>query len=150
MGFIKGLFTIVGFIVVVGGAIAFIKFDGMTRISQIQKLDDNALPEYMKMFDKVLTTGDAARAMIRRVKVDADVVIFALGFNVGASEFLSKNKIATNEWGEIIVNERFQTNKKSIYAGGDCQRGADLAVRAASDGKIAAKSIMEELGINKE
>ena len=73
MGFIKGLFTIVGFIVVVGGAIAFIKFDGMTRISQIQKLDDKALPEYIKMFDKVLTTGDAARAMIRRVKVDADV-----------------------------------------------------------------------------
>ena len=73
MKYIKGLFTVVGFIFVVGGAIAFIKFDGMTRIDQIQKLDDNALPEYIKMFDKVLTTGDAARAMIRRVKVDPSV-----------------------------------------------------------------------------
>ena len=73
MKYIKGLFTVVGFIFIVGGAIAFIKFDGMKRIDQIQKLDDNALPEYIKMFDKVLTTGDAARAMIRRVKVDPSI-----------------------------------------------------------------------------
>jgi uncharacterized protein (DUF302 family) len=73
MKFIKGFFTVVGFVVIFGGAILFIKFDGMKRIDQIHKLDDNALPEYLKMFDKVLTTGDAAKAMIRRVKVDDDV-----------------------------------------------------------------------------
>ena len=73
MNLIKNIFTIVGFIVIVGGGFAFVKYDGMKRIDQVQKLTPNALPEYLKMFDKVLTTGDAAKAMIRRVKVDKDV-----------------------------------------------------------------------------
>ena len=37
--------------------------------SKVAKLDSNALPEYMKMFDKVLTTGDPAKGMVRRVKM---------------------------------------------------------------------------------
>jgi len=73
MNFIKNMFTIAGIVAIIIGAIVFVKIDGMKRIDQIQKLTPNALPEYIKMFDKVLTTGDAARAMIRRVKVDKDV-----------------------------------------------------------------------------
>jgi glutamate synthase (NADPH/NADH) small chain len=34
---------------------------------------------------------------------------------------------------------------KKVYAGGDCQRGAHLAVTAAVDGREAAKAIIKEL-----
>jgi len=69
MGFIKGLFTFVGAVVVFAIIFAFVKFDLGTRIGQVAKLDPQALPEYMKMFDKVLTTGDPAKGMIRKVKM---------------------------------------------------------------------------------
>lgn len=73
MRLIKGLLTIIGFLVVVTVGIAFVKFDLGNRISQVKQLDARALPEYIKMFEKVLDTGDAAQAMIRRVKVNPDV-----------------------------------------------------------------------------
>ncbi len=64
MKLIKGLFTIVGAIVVIGTIIGAILVG-----PKIAKLDAQALPEYMKMFDKVLTTGDPAKGMIRKVKM---------------------------------------------------------------------------------
>jgi len=73
MKLLKSLFTLIGFIVVVAILVGFIKFDLGTRITQVQNLDPKALPEYMKMFGKVLETGDAAQAMIRRVKVNPEV-----------------------------------------------------------------------------
>jgi len=69
MGFIKNIFALIGTVAVLGAAFAFFKFDLGTRIEQVSKLDPQALPEYMKMFDKVLTTGDPAKGMVRRVKM---------------------------------------------------------------------------------
>jgi len=73
MGFIKGIFTFIGFFVVSSGIVLFIKFDLGTRIDQLKQLDSQAIPEYMKMFDIVLKTGDASQAMVRKVKVNPDV-----------------------------------------------------------------------------
>jgi len=64
MKLIKGLLTLIGLIVVIAGIIGAVLFG-----SKIAKLDSQALPEYMKMFDKVLTTGDPAKGMIRKVKM---------------------------------------------------------------------------------
>jgi len=64
MKLIKGLFTIVGAIVVIGAIIGAVLLG-----PKVAKLDSQALPEYMKMFDKVLTTGDPAKGMIRKVKM---------------------------------------------------------------------------------
>ena len=69
MKLLKGFFTLVGVVVVFGLIFAFFKFDLGTRISQVQKLDPKAIPEYMKMFDTVLTTGDPAKGMVRKVKM---------------------------------------------------------------------------------
>jgi uncharacterized protein (DUF302 family) len=69
MGFIKNFFTAVGAIVVIGFVFAFFAFDLGTRIGQVSKLDPKAIPEYMKMFDAVLTTGDPAKGMIRKAKL---------------------------------------------------------------------------------
>ena len=64
MKLIKGLFTLVGAIVVIGAIIGAVIIG-----PKIAKLDPQALPEYIKMFDIVLTTGDPAKGMVRRVKM---------------------------------------------------------------------------------
>jgi len=64
MKLIKGLLTLIGLIVVIAGIIG-----AVTVGPKIAKLDPKALPEYMKMFDTVLTTGDPAKGMVRKVKM---------------------------------------------------------------------------------
>ncbi len=78
-------------------------------------------------------------------KVAADVIIMALGFDPVVPAFLAENGIGVNSWGGITVNERFETSTPGIYAGGDCQRGADLVVTAAYDGREAARAIVKSL-----
>ena len=78
-------------------------------------------------------------------RVDADVVIFALGFDQVNPEFLSENGVETNKWGEIIADENQECTKPFIFTGGDCFRGSNLVVTAAEDGKIAANKIAKKL-----
>jgi glutamate synthase (NADPH) small chain len=75
---------------------------------------------------------------------EADVVILALGFSPEVPTFLKDANVQTNAWGGIITND-FKTSNPKIYAGGDCQRGAHLAVTAAADGRDAAKEIIKAL-----
>ncbi len=77
--------------------------------------------------------------------VDADIVIFALGFEPVRYDFLEENGIELDKWGGIIVNENYETTKEGVYAGGDCHRGADLVVTAALDGRESAKAIAKKL-----
>ncbi len=76
---------------------------------------------------------------------EADVVIMALGFSPEVPAFLSQANIKTNSWGGIEINDKFQTSNSKFYAGGDCRRGAHLAVTAAADGREAAKEIIKAL-----
>ncbi len=77
--------------------------------------------------------------------IEADVVIFALGFDPIEYPFLASNGIETDKWGGIIVNKELETTTAGIYAGGDCYRGADLVVTAVYDGREAAKAIAGKL-----
>ena len=64
MKLIKGLLTLIGLVTVIAGVIGAVMFG-----SKVSKLDSQAIPEYMKMFDKVLTTGDPAKGMVRKMKM---------------------------------------------------------------------------------
>ena len=75
---------------------------------------------------------------------EADVIIMALGFSPEVPEFLKELNVQTNSWGGIETKDYLTSNKK-VYAGGDCQRGAHLAVTAALDGREAAKKIVKAL-----
>lgn len=78
--------------------------------------------------------------------VPADVVIMALGFDVASLPWLGEVNIELGRWGEILVDSfTGRTSHPKVYAGGDCQRGADLAVTAAADGRRAAMAIMSQL-----
>ncbi len=76
---------------------------------------------------------------------EADVIILALGFSPEVPKFLKELKVETNSWGGIIVDTKYRTTNTKVYAGGDCKRGAHLAVTAALDGREAAKQISEHL-----
>ncbi len=78
-------------------------------------------------------------------RVDADVIIFALGFAPSVPTFLAENGIEVNKWGGIVVGSDYQTSKVGVYAGGDCKRGSDLVVTAAKEGKEAAGFIIRKL-----
>jgi uncharacterized protein (DUF302 family) len=71
MGFLKNIFAALGFVVVIAVIVGYSKFGGM--ISQVKQLDAQAIPTYMNMFTKVLETGDAAKGMIIKFKVNDDV-----------------------------------------------------------------------------
>ncbi|MBI3873871.1 MAG: glutamate synthase subunit beta [Arcobacter sp.] len=75
----------------------------------------------------------------------ADVVILALGFDQELPQFIVNANLELDRWNGLRVNEFYQTSNPKIYAGGDSVRGADLAVRAAADGKIAAQNIIINL-----
>ena len=74
---------------------------------------------------------------------DVDIIIYALGFDQELPAFIKDLKLDLDKWNGIKVNENFQTSNQKVYAGGDGVRGANLAVRAAADGKAAAKAIVE-------
>ncbi|PLY05641.1 MAG: glutamate synthase small subunit [Arcobacter sp.] len=76
---------------------------------------------------------------------EADIIIFALGFSPEVPAFLKEANIDTNSWGGIEINDSCQTSNPKFYAGGDCKRGAHLAVTAALDGREAAKEIVKAL-----
>lgn len=78
--------------------------------------------------------------------VAADAVIMALGFDVAGLPWLNDTGITLGRWGEVCIDPATgRTSHPKVYAGGDCQRGADLAVTAAADGRRAALAIMEQL-----
>ena len=76
---------------------------------------------------------------------EADVVILALGFAPEVPTFLKELNVETNSWGGIVIDSSYKTSNKKVYAGGDCHRGAHLAVTAALDGREAAKAIIKDL-----
>jgi len=93
---------------------------------------------------------ESGRARMEEVKgsefkVNADVVVMSLGFDPVVPSYLAANGIETNSWGGIILNENFETTSAGIYSGGDSYRGADLVVRAAYDGREAARAIIKSL-----
>ena len=114
-------------------------------------LNDNGEVIGIEMEKTMLTQkDDSGRQGIEIVenssfRVDADVVIFALGFNNTTPKFLSENGVEMDKWGAITANENQETSKPFIYAGGDCFRGSDLVVTAAQDGKVAATAIAKKL-----
>jgi glutamate synthase (NADPH/NADH) small chain len=84
-------------------------------------------------------------------EVAADVVILSFGFQASPPDWCDEFGIARDPSGKLTVGANgalpLQTSNPKIFAGGDAVRGADLVVRAVYDGREAAKSILQLLGI---
>jgi glutamate synthase (NADPH) small chain len=78
--------------------------------------------------------------------IACDVVIIAIGNSPNPLIPSTTPDLAVTKHGTIVANEADgRTTKKFVYAGGDIVTGAATVILAMGAGKIAAKSIMEDL-----
>jgi len=75
-------------------------------------------------------------------KIDADMVITAIGQRPDLSFLPSTSKIKVTKRGTFDIDARsLSTSVAGIYAGGDARRGAGTMIEAIADGKKAAVAI---------
>ncbi|MCD7100407.1 FAD-dependent oxidoreductase, partial [Stenotrophomonas sp. MMGLT7] len=88
--------------------------------------------------------------------LEADVVIIAFGFSPSVPGWLAAQGVEATPNGRIVAlaeapegSQRlpYQTTHPRLFAGGDCVRGADLVVTAVAEGRDAAGSIAQLLGV---
>ena len=81
-------------------------------------------------------------------EIKADTIIGAIGQRV-LSDSAACLGIEIDKSGNIIADPvTFMTTRPGIFAAGDCQSGADIAVRAAGNGRKAAVAINQYLSGN--
>ena len=84
-------------------------------------------------------------------EIPADIVIQSFGFQASPPDWCAEFGIALDAHGRVVNTGDgrlpMQTSNPKIFAGGDTVRGADLVVRAAYDGREAAKAILQMLGV---
>lgn len=75
--------------------------------------------------------------------ISTDFVIMALGSK--PEQYVEKLGLDTNKWGNIEINEQYQTSNPKIYAGGDLAGVTATVAWAAHSGREAAKEIIKNL-----
>ena len=76
-------------------------------------------------------------------EIDTDYVVMALGSTV-SNEVLELG-LTVNKWGNIYINENYQSSNPKIFAGGDLAGCKGTVAWAARSGREAAYSIKEYL-----
>ncbi len=83
----------------------------------------------------------------KKETLEADKVLVAVGRKPYTEDLnLSKVGIKKDEKGRIIVNEKFQTTVKNIYAIGDVIKGPMLAHKAEEEGIAVAENLSGQAG----
>ncbi len=76
-------------------------------------------------------------------EIDTDYLVTALGSC--PDNFIKDLGIELNKWGNIKVDEKYQTSDNKIFSGGDLAGVKGTVAWAAKSGREAAKSIIEKL-----
>ena len=80
-------------------------------------------------------------------QIDIDYIIMALGGTV--SDETLELGLTLNKWGNILVDENYQTSDKQIYAGGDLAGIKGTVAWAARSGRDVAENIIRKMGLTK-
>lgn len=75
--------------------------------------------------------------------LEADYLIMAVG---QAPDIPEEMRIDTSERGLILVNDKMETSRPNVFAGGDAVRGPSNIITAIQEGRRAAQSIDKFLG----
>ncbi len=76
--------------------------------------------------------------------MDCERLFFAIG-QYPADDLGAQLKCKRDESGLIVIDDRNHTSVENVYAAGDIVPGPQLAIRAASDGAVAALAIHKSL-----
>ncbi len=78
--------------------------------------------------------------------IDTDYIIPAIGQKTDASCIDVKSGVELNKWGDLAVDSvTFETSRKGVFAGGDAETGASIAINAVAAGNEAGVSILRYL-----
>jgi glutamate synthase (NADPH/NADH) small chain len=81
--------------------------------------------------------------------IACEVVVVAIGNSPNPLIPDTTPDITVSEWGTIVADEKNgRTSKKFVYAGGDIVTGAATVILAMGAGKVAARSIVEDILTN--
>ena len=75
--------------------------------------------------------------------IDADYIIMALGSK--PENFISTLDLELNKWGNVQIDDNYQTSNKKIYAGGDLAGVKGTVAWASRSGREAAKQIVKNI-----
>lgn len=75
--------------------------------------------------------------------IECDSVIMAIGAGVDSGISLVARGVATDKWGQILVNDNYATNVPGVFSAGDVVTGPKTVIAAMGAGKRAAISIDE-------
>lgn len=78
-------------------------------------------------------------------EIDTDYVVMALGSTVSDEVF--ELGLTINKWGNIYVNENYQSSNPKVFAGGDLAGCKGTVAWAARSGREAADRIKEYLNV---
>lgn len=76
--------------------------------------------------------------------IACDQLIVAIGQIARPPQWLQSMGIESDARGRLIINERGETTRHGVYAGGDNSHGPDLVVTAVAAGRLAAKSMLAD------
>ena len=75
-----------------------------------------------------------------RMKVD--LVLLAMGFlHVAHGDLIEQLGVQFDQHGNVLVDDRYMTSERGVFAAGDTTRGASLVVHAINAGREAAKAV---------
>ena len=130
---------------------AIVKFESLCNPVEILA-DDNGFVTALRCVKMELGEPDASGRRKPVVvpgsefDIPCDVVIIAIGNTPNPLIPSTTPDINVSKWGTIVTDETTgRTSKKFVYAGGDIVTGAATVILAMGAGKIAAKSIIEDL-----
>ena len=75
--------------------------------------------------------------------LDIDYVVMSLGSKI--EDFVTILGLELNKWGNIQINDDYQTSDSKIYAGGDLAGVKSTVAWASKSGREAAKNILKNL-----
>jgi glutamate synthase (NADPH/NADH) small chain len=74
--------------------------------------------------------------------IDTELVLLSMGFVHCIHEGLATELgLKFDQRGNIVIDEKMQTNKAKVFAAGDSVSGASLVVRAIASGRKTAETI---------
>lgn len=92
-----------------------------------------------------------AAANMPEVRLDADVIVVAIGQGIETRELESAGVPVHRGTIEALSDSTFANEAmQGVFAGGDCVTGPATAIRAIAAGKVAAANIDEYLGFHHE
>lgn len=77
--------------------------------------------------------------------IPLDTIIVAIGNGSNPLIHQTTPQIATNKWGNVIVDDKQKSSMDKVYAGGDIVLGAATVILAMGEGRKAAAAINEML-----